>query len=197
MAVTETWLKPGVADSELLTHTPGYTLFRQDRKGRTRGGVCLFLRDDMTGEVVNTFSNGVCEVLIVDVLVHQVNKIVTVIYCPPDTKLAEFAPVLKIIDEVFGKLPTTSPTITVLGDFNLPRSVLTWSTVDGVLHPTVAGHRDMADYDGQCWLVRQQAAQFCELATKYQLTQQVGDTTREGEILDPIWSSNPDLVSTV
>ena len=32
MAVTETWLKPGVSDSELLAHTPGYTLFSQDRK---------------------------------------------------------------------------------------------------------------------------------------------------------------------
>ena len=89
MAVTETWLKPGVSDSELLAHTPGYTLLRQDRKGRTRGGVCLFLRDDMTGEVVNTFSNGVCEVLIVHV--HQVNTIVTVVYRPPDTKLVELA----------------------------------------------------------------------------------------------------------
>ena len=69
--------------------------------------------------------------------------------------------------------------------------------MDGVLHPTVAGHRDMADHDGQGGLVRQQAAQFCDLATKYQLTQPVGESTREGEILDLIWSSNPDLVSTV
>ena len=65
------------------------------------------------------------------------------------------------------------------------------------MNPTVAEHRDMADPDGQGGLVRQQAAQFCELASKYQLIQQVGETTRGEEILDLIWSSNPDLVSTV
>ena len=69
--------------------------------------------------------------------------------------------------------------------------------MDGVLHPTVAGHRDTADHDWQGGLVRQQAAQFFEVAAKYKLIQQVGETTREGEILYLIWSSNPDLVSTV
>ena len=80
------------------------SIFLSDRKGRARGGVCLFLCDDMTEEVVNTFSNGVCEVLVVHV--HQVNTIVTVVYRPPDTKLAKFSPVLKLMDDVFGKLPT-------------------------------------------------------------------------------------------
>ena len=82
--MTESWLRADILDSELVTHTPGYSIFRQDRKGRTRGGVCLFLRDDMTGEVVSSFSNGVCEVLTVKV--HQVNTLVTVVYRPPDTK---------------------------------------------------------------------------------------------------------------
>ena len=39
VAVTETWLKPEVKDSELLVAFPGCTLFRSDRKVRTGGGV--------------------------------------------------------------------------------------------------------------------------------------------------------------
>ena len=72
---------------------------RQDRRDRIRGGVCLLLRDDLTGEIVSCASNGVCELLIVHV--HQVNTLVTVVYRPPDTKLSEFVPIIKQIDEVF------------------------------------------------------------------------------------------------
>ena len=42
---------------------------------RIRGGVCLILRDELTGEVLSSFSYGVCELLIVHV--HQMNTIVT------------------------------------------------------------------------------------------------------------------------
>ena len=78
MAVTETWLTPRVLDSEILVHVPRYSLIGQDRNGRPRGGVCLFLREDLTGEIVTSYSNGVCELLVVHV--HQVNTIVVVVY---------------------------------------------------------------------------------------------------------------------
>ena len=195
MAVTETWLRPGILDSELLAHLPGYSLIRQDRKGRIRGGVCLFLRDDLTGEVVSCLSNGVCELLLVHV--HQVNTIVAVVYRPPDTKLSEFVPILNRMEEVFKNLPAPSPTVTVVGDFNFPASELTWKTLDGVLFPRVAGHRTIADHERQAGLVRQQAALMCDLATKYHLTQQVGQPTRGDEILDLVWSSDPDLISNI
>ena len=81
----ETWLSPVISESELLVHIPGYTLLRSFRAGRERGGVCLFLRDDHTGEVLNTFSKGVCELLVVQV--HQLNIVVAVRYRPPDTRL--------------------------------------------------------------------------------------------------------------
>ena len=101
LAVTETWLSSNVLDSELLVHMPGYSVIRQDRQGRQRGGVCLFLREDLTGETLFSHSNGVCEVLIVKV--HQLDTIVTVIYRPPDTKHHEFAPMLQKIDDVLQK----------------------------------------------------------------------------------------------
>ena len=58
------------------------------------------------------------------------------------------------------------------------------------------GHRVPAQ-SGNGRLVRQQAANLCDLAVKYSLTQQVTEPTREKEILDLIWSSNPDLVSNI
>ena len=95
-AVTETWLSAVISDSELLVHLPGYTLLRCDRAGRQRGGVCLLLRDNLTGEVLDTFSNGVCELLMVRV--HQLNTVVAVCYRPPDTTLREFEAALSRLD---------------------------------------------------------------------------------------------------
>ena len=64
--------------------------------------------------------------------------------------------------------------------------------------PQVASQRAFAGgADGEGGLVRQQAAALCELANQHHLTQQVRQVTREGEILDLIWSSDPDLVSSI
>ena len=56
--------------------------------------------------------------------------------------------------------------------------------LEGVLLPKVAGHRTSA-------------GQLCQLATKFQLTQLVNLATRGAEILDLIWSSDPDLVTNI
>ena len=193
LAITETWLNPSILDSELLIHMPGYTVLRQDRQGRIRGGVCLFLREDLTGEVLCAYSNGVCELLIVKV--YQLDTIVVVVYRPPDTCLGEFKPILNKIDKVLQNLPAPSPNITLMGDLNFPSSAVTWQMADGGVLPRVGGHRVTQQGDGK--QVRQQAANLCDLALKYSLTQQVAEPTREKEILDLIWSSNPDLVSSI
>ena len=73
IGVTETWLSECVLDSEIMHDLPGYSIFRSDRKKRQGGGVALFLRDDLSGEVLSTFSNGVCESIIVKI--HQLNHI--------------------------------------------------------------------------------------------------------------------------
>ena len=99
------------------------------------------------------------------------------------------------IDSALYDLSAPSPTITLMGDLNFNSSVITWHVVDGVLLPRVAGHRVRSDEEGG--QVRQQAAQLCDLAARYHLTQQVNVATREREILDLVWSSNPDLVSNI
>ena len=167
---------------------------RQDRVGRIRGGVCLFLRDDLTGEKLDSFSNSVCELLVVKV--HQINTILIVIYRLPDTKLSEFMPVIRKVECLQQSLPTPSPNIVMMGDFNFPKHVMSWVSVDGVNVPNVAGHRAAEDGSENCH-ERQQAGQLCELANMLYLTQEVDLPTRGNELLDLIWSSNKDLVSSL
>ena len=80
VAVTETWLHIGAHDAEDCHNMPGYTIFRCDRDNRDGGGVAVYLRDDLSGDVLGTFDNGVCELLIVQV--HQLDTIVAVVYRP-------------------------------------------------------------------------------------------------------------------
>ena len=191
-AVTETWLSAVISDSELLVHLPGYQLLRCDRAGRQRGGVCLLLRDNLTGEVLDTFSNGVCELLVVRV--HQLNTVVAVCYRPPDTTLREFEAALSRLDEVLLDLPTPTPTITFMGDLNFPAGVVTWRMEDGALLPRVAAHRQMEVAGPQ---VRQQCGKLCQLMDKHSMVQIVDRPTHGTEILDLIWTNNRELVTDI
>ena len=54
VAVTGTCLYCGVFDAEVLHVFPGFSLLRSDRSGRQRGGVALYLRDDLTSEFLSS-----------------------------------------------------------------------------------------------------------------------------------------------
>ena len=54
VAVTETWLHSSIFDAEVLHDFPGFSLFRCDRTGRQGGGVALYLRSDLTGEILGS-----------------------------------------------------------------------------------------------------------------------------------------------
>ena len=82
--MTETWLHSGVFDAEVLHDFPGYSLLRCDREGRQGGGVGLYLRNDLTGDILGSSDNGVCELLVVHI--HQLHTVVAVAYRPPDTR---------------------------------------------------------------------------------------------------------------
>ena len=74
-----------------------------------------------------------------------------------------------------------------------------WSMVngstDGDLAPIVAGHRDAVTVGGK--QDRLQAAKLCDLAIRYSLVQQVDQPTHGVEVLDLIFTNNPDMISSV
>ena len=194
IAVTETWLHHGVLDAEVCHNIPGYSILRCDRTGRDGGGVALYLRDDLTGDVLGTFDNGVCQLLVVQV--HQLDTIVAAVYRPPDTRLEEFKPLLKKLDETLSGLPSPNPIVTVMGDFNLPKATVKWLTSeDGWLVPSVADHREGETVGGN--QDRLQASQLINLASKHSLIQQVDMATHAIEILDLVFTNDADLVSSV
>ena len=156
VGVTETWLHAGVLDAEVSHGFPGYSLHRSDRAGgRQGGGVALFLRDDLTGDMLASYaethphrSGSVCELLVVKV--HQLDTVVCVLYRPPDTRLEEFSGVLQYLDHTLSSLPTPTPTVILMGDMNLPQSCISWRrSEDGLLVSHVAGHRETETAGGR------------------------------------------------
>ena len=57
VGVTETWLHEGVMDAEVSHSFPGYSLHRSDRLGgRQGGGVALYIRDDMSCDILASYA---------------------------------------------------------------------------------------------------------------------------------------------
>ena len=198
MAVTETWLSSQILDSEVCHNFPGYSLLRCDREGRQGGGVGLYVKDELTADILCTYDNGVCELLVAKV--HQLDTVVAVVYRPPDTRISEFSDMLDKLDSCMSSLPAPTPTLSIMGDFNFPRHSLAWSRGEdegscGDIIPIVAGHREGETAGGK--QDRLQAAKLCDFATRHSLVQQVDLPTHGVEILDLIFTNNPDLVSSV
>ena len=195
VGVTETWLTEDVLDSEVNHDFQGYSLLRCDRSGgRQGGGVCLYLREDLSGDVLATFANSVCELLIVKI--HQLETIVCVAYRPPDTKHSEFTGLLNCLDETLSSLPSPAPTVVLMGDFNFSHRSVVWRrSEEGILVPVVAGHREEETAGGK--QDRLQAQHLVDLADKHFLLQEVDKATHLIEVLDLVFTNNCELVSSV
>ena len=60
--LSETWLSKDIMDAEVNLN--GFSLFRGDREGISRGGTALYLKDRLNGRFVKSFTNGVVEFVI-------------------------------------------------------------------------------------------------------------------------------------
>ena len=98
----------------------------------------MFLRDDISGECLVTYDNGVCELLVIKM--HSINAILAVVYRPPDTRISEFLPLLTELDKCLSNLSSPPPSVFMVGDFNFPNTVMNWVQVDGELMPNVHNH---------------------------------------------------------
>ena len=67
------------------------------------------------------------------VRIHQLDNILAVMYCPLDTRSAEFSTALTNLDIVWSSLPNPISIDTILGDLNLPQSAVKWVRDDFAL----------------------------------------------------------------
>ena len=139
IALTETWLNQSHLEAELCVE--GYSIFRKDRtrkkakSGRSSGGVAVYVRDDhaLTAESPFSFLNGVIESL--GILLPSLNLVLITTYRSPDVNIQnkdgrvnhrstqkQFRDYLAQLRKFLVSLPSPTPDIVMMGDFNLPHA---------------------------------------------------------------------------
>ena len=81
VAITDSWLSDNINDAEISIDN--YSIFRSDRCDRIRGGVCLYLRNDLGSVTGYTYCNNTVETLIVKC--KKLDTLFIVVYGPPNT----------------------------------------------------------------------------------------------------------------
>ena len=99
--LTETHLKPEILDAEVKIE--GYSLYRADRgPEKTNGGVAVYLRHNLIGQLVVSHSNSMCETLAIKV--KSLNMLLICLYRPPNSTIDNFRESInvchKAIDDV-------------------------------------------------------------------------------------------------
>ena len=118
LALTETHLNNDIYDAEV--RMPGFEIFRADRGSTTKGGVALYVRENLNScpEIILKKSAGLVESLAV--YMKRLNLLIIVIYRPPAASLQDFSSTINEIQDKMAELPKPTPTVFMTGDFNFP-----------------------------------------------------------------------------
>ena len=115
IALTETWLKPYIHDSQLdIEH---YNISRCDRGTRVGGGVLLYSHESLPITSTVTFDDKICQALLCKC--ETAKMIICVIYRLPDAPMASFKACLEYIAD-YKSGHKSYETCLILGDFNFP-----------------------------------------------------------------------------
>ena len=197
IALTETWLNKSHLDAEV--RIDGYTTFRKDRvrkkvkSGRSSGGVAMYIKDDhaITAESPFSFSNGVIESL--GILLPSLNLVTITTYRSPDvysqdvkmsnrSTIKQFSDYLSQLKKFLVSLPSPTPDIFMMGDFNLPHA--NWTT---------GKCRSGATTDEQDMVTA-----LYNLAIEHFLIQQYDcPTHRAGNTIDLLFTNSPNIVHSI
>ena len=172
-AFCETHLNPSMKEAEISMEN--YSVFRADRKDRSKGGVVVYLRKEAAADaqLLTSGSNGTVE----HVVVHSkaYNLVIINVYRPPSTPTCCFSPVINKIRECLAGFNGAMPSIVFCGDLNLPGT--SWETGE-----TTMGLRD--DKTAVEILTRLQSDFF--------MTEVVNQPTRGSNCLDLCFTNSPD-----
>ena len=169
LALTETWLKPCVSDSELQHGLRSHMWFRRDREGQVGGGVACAVRASLHPLRRSEVERG--EMLVVDLMGLRPAVTVVVGYRPPDDDAA-----VTSIASVLDSVCSPGRTVIMLGDYNLPEIV--WRGLD--TPPELSRRSD-------------RALGFLDCIAQHGLRQHVLRPTREGHILDLVLTNTTDV----
>ena len=161
-----------------------FQTFRVDRKDISRGGVAIYIKDQLEAKLVSKINAGKCEMLALHI--EKLNTLNIVIYRPPDTTLNTFSHIINKLQNILESIETPEPTIIITGDFNFP--FIKWIKV------SCNGCR--WEYVSSASASRDEKAQFLNLILlldKYNIVQSIEEPTRGNNTLDLVFTNNIDM----
>ena len=90
------------------------------------GGVCVYVSNSTIYDICLTYSNSVCELLIVRI--HNPALIIILMYRPPSCPAEAFNDIISISQALILSIPSPLPNIIMHGDFNFPD--IDWTNPD-------------------------------------------------------------------
>ena len=172
----ESWLKPDISNSEVFP--PGYNIFRKDRGlgfKKTGGGVFIMVRQEFTCSEIQLDIDTDLELIFVEIrMKDQQNVKVGSFYRPPwsdDTYMENLA---RALDQVNQK---GRGNMWLAGDFNLPH-------IDWSIQQTLPGNQNV-----------KRSNMLIDSINDHSLVQIVERPTRQQNMLDLFFTSNPTLVN--
>ena len=176
MAVAESHLQEHILSGE--DHIEEFYLQRVERGGGVKkGGVALFLRQDIAHLFGDLWGGSLTNTEYLSVYSQKLNLVVAVIYRPEGS--SGFVSVLSEVQRYAAKWAPPLPNVLVVGDFNFPH--VNWTTGE------ISGGEKSR-------LERCSAQQLFSFNEQLCLTQLVDLPTRGPNILDLVLTNNCDMV---
>ena len=177
IAVTESWLKPHIADAQV--NIPNYQILRQDRTKRERGGVLLYVHDSLPTSNVQTFDDSVCSGICCQI--KSLNTILITVYRPPSAPDSSFSKIVNFITRYISENNSDDQSdIFLTGDFNFPE--IHWPVCD-----------PPSTQSKPC----QSANKLLNLMEENFMNQLVNKPTRGNNILDLFITNNVNIISHI
>ena len=113
LSINESWLCEDIEDSEIAIS--GYTIFRRDRpNGSRRGGVALYVRNELQPVVISEPPDNIVESVFVKIKIGNKLILVGSIYRPPNA-LSEYRSSVKLLIEHYSQFILGT---IIMGDLN-------------------------------------------------------------------------------
>ena len=116
LSLTETILNNNIVDPEIQMEC--FNIIRCDKSERIGGGVCFYLKKSINYTTLLSYSNSICEVLIVKFT--NPDLILVTMYRPPNATAASFNDIVSQTEHKICALNGPLPEVIIMGDFNFP-----------------------------------------------------------------------------
>ena len=175
IALTETWLKPYITDSQL--DIENHNISRCDRSTRVGGGVLLYSHESLPITSFETFDDKICQALLCKCETAEI--MICVLYHPPDAPISSFKACLEFIAYYISDHESYETCL--LGNFNFP--MIDWNS--GVI------------LSGSSSATNQSAFLLLDFMADNLLSQYILEPTRLNNCLDLCFSNAPNLVTRI